>query len=307
MSNVSTVALTYALKFSVRRTRPNGRNDLSYPSGHTSVAFATASMFQMWYGWKAGVPAYAMAVMTAFQRMDDDQHWLSDVVMGAAVGIAIPYMIYKGEENAESGICPAVPPHFRQHSLQFPFGKIMKQKISRKTVSELMKWFRRHSREMPWRGSKDPYHIWVSEMMLQQTQVGTVRKYYSRWIERFPDIFSLADASLEEVLKVWEGLGYYTRARNFHKGAKYIAENTSSYGKDFPDNYEDWLKVPGVGPYTAAAVSSIAFAYPAGVLDANVLRVMSRLFCTDINTGSQAVKRELFEKISRSFYEYHPG
>ncbi len=170
-----------------------------------------------------------------------------------------------------------------------------------------MKWFREYSREMPWRGSEDPYRIWVSEMMLQQTQVGTVRKYYSRWIERFPDIFSLADASLEEVLKIWEGLGYYTRARNFHKGAKYIAENISSYGKNFPDNYEDWLKVPGVGPYTAAAVSSIAFGYPAGVLDANVLRVMSRLFCTDINTGSQAVKRELFERISRSFYEYHPG
>lgn len=123
MSNVSTVALTYALKFSVRRTRPNGRNDLSYPSGHTSVAFATASMFQMWYGWKAGVPAYAMAVMTAFQRMDDDQHWLSDVVMGAAVGIAIPYMIYKGEENAEAGYAPLSVPISVSIPFNFPSGK----------------------------------------------------------------------------------------------------------------------------------------------------------------------------------------
>ncbi len=183
----------------------------------------------------------------------------------------------------------------------------MKHSIPEKMVSALVEWYDGHSREMPWRGSRDPYHIWVSEMMLQQTQVATVRKYYPLWIERFPDVFSLAEASLEEVLKTWEGLGYYTRARNFHKGAKYIAEHADSREAPFPGNYGEWLKVPGVGPYTAAAVSSIAFAYPAGVVDANVLRVMSRLFCEDVQTGNIPLMRELSRRIGGAFYGYHPG
>lgn len=174
-------------------------------------------------------------------------------------------------------------------------------------IKKLMRWFEQRRREMPWRGSEDPYHIWVSEMMLQQTQVTTVEKYYPKWIARFPDVFSLAQAPLEEILKVWEGLGYYTRARNFHKGAKYIAEHAKSREQPFPDTYEEWLKVPGVGPYTAAAVSSIAFRYPAAVLDANVLRVMARLFCLERNTASPGLRRELFTAMNRAFYDFHPG
>jgi len=123
MANLSTVALTYALKYSVGRTRPNARNKHSYPSGHTSVAFATATMYQMWYGWKAGVPAYAMAALTAFQRMDDDQHWFSDVVMGAAIGIALPYMLYQGEEIAESGATSMYIPLSVSIPFNFPAGK----------------------------------------------------------------------------------------------------------------------------------------------------------------------------------------
>lgn len=170
-------------------------------------------------------------------------------------------------------------------------------------IAKLMRWFEQRRRGMPWRGSEDPYHIWVSEMMLQQTPVATVEKYYPKWIARFPDLFSLAQAPLEEVLKVWEGLGYYTRARNFHKGAKYIVERARSRKQPFPCTYEEWLKVPGVGPYTAAAVSSIAFRYPAAVLDANVLRVMARLFCLDSNM----LRRELFAVMNGAFYDFHPG
>jgi A/G-specific adenine glycosylase len=183
----------------------------------------------------------------------------------------------------------------------------MPQKISKEIITDLMAWFEIHHRAMPWRGSNNPYHIWVSEMMLQQTQVITVEKYYSRWIERFPDVFTLANATLEDVLKIWEGLGYYTRARNFHKGAKYIVEHANSREKPFPETYAEWLNVPGVGPYTAAAVSSIAFGFPAGVVDANVLRVMARFFCIEKNVSSAAVRRDMFEYIGEHFYEYHPG
>lgn len=183
----------------------------------------------------------------------------------------------------------------------------MISRITPTVIDALMDWFERHRRKMPWRGSEDPYHIWVSEMMLQQTQVSTVEKYFDQWIKRFPDVFSLAEATLEDVLKVWEGLGYYTRARNFHKGAKYLAANAESRERPFPETYDEWLKVPGVGPYTAAAVSSIAFAYPAAVLDANVLRVMARFFCLQSDMSSPAIRQTLFKTLSKSFYDFHPG
>ena len=183
----------------------------------------------------------------------------------------------------------------------------MQNTISKTMTDLLMAWFNEHRREMPWRGSEDPYHIWVSEMMLQQTQVSTVERYFHKWIERFPNVFSLAEAQLEDVLKVWEGLGYYTRARNFHKGAKYIAEHAKDKDHPFPNNYDDWLKVPGVGPYTAAAVSSIAFKFPAAVVDGNVKRVMARLFCLESNISTQAYHKVLFEIMNRAFYDHHPG
>ncbi len=183
----------------------------------------------------------------------------------------------------------------------------MQKHISKNMADALMAWFGHHRRTMPWRGSDDPYHIWVSEMMLQQTQVATVENYYPKWIARFPDVFSLAAADLEDVLKIWEGLGYYTRARNFHKGAKYIAEHAKDRKSPFPDNYEEWLKVPGVGPYTAAAVSSIAFGYPAAVVDGNVKRVMARLFCLDEDIATQKYHKMLFEIMNRGFHGHHPG
>lgn len=183
----------------------------------------------------------------------------------------------------------------------------MSENITRDMITSLMAWFELHRREMPWRGSNDPYYIWVSEMMLQQTQVATVESYFHRWIERFPNVYILAEADLEDVLKVWEGLGYYTRARNFHKGAKYIVENAVSQDDPFPKDYDSWLKVPGVGPYTAAAVSSIAFAYHAAVVDGNVKRVMSRLFCLEDDIAAQKFHKQLFEILNKAFYDYHPG
>jgi membrane-associated phospholipid phosphatase len=109
-SNVTTVGLTYALKYGFGRERPNGRNRHSFPSGHSSAAFATATMLHMWYGPATGIPAYAMAALTAFQRMDDNQHWLSDVIMGTTIGIAVPYMFYRGEANAKTQNLPLFLP-----------------------------------------------------------------------------------------------------------------------------------------------------------------------------------------------------
>jgi A/G-specific adenine glycosylase len=183
----------------------------------------------------------------------------------------------------------------------------MQHIITKNMTDALMRWFEEHRRDMPWRGSDDPYHIWVSEMMLQQTQVATVEKYFYRWIKRFPDVFELAQANLEDVLKVWEGLGYYTRARNFHKGAKYIVDDAKNKDQPFPRTYENWLKVPGVGPYTAAAVSSIAFGFPAAVVDGNVKRVMARLFCLKNEISTQAYHKMLFEIMNKGFYGHHAG
>lgn len=124
LSNVTTVGLTYILKYSIHRERPNGRNRYSFPSGHSSAAFATATMLQMWYGGSVGIPAYALAALTAFQRMDDNQHWFSDVIMGTAIGIAVPYMFYRGEEKAKLQNAPLfIPPIAVSIPLHFPVKK----------------------------------------------------------------------------------------------------------------------------------------------------------------------------------------
>ena len=142
----------------------------------------------------------------------------------------------------------------------------------------LLKWYHLNSRKLPWRESKKPYDIWVSEMMLQQTQVNTVIPYFYRFLEKFPSIQSLAASDLQPVLKLWEGLGYYSRARNFHKAAKIVVEQ---YGSVIPDDRDRFLALPGVGEYIAAAVLSIAFDRPLAVVDGNVKRVFARLFEID--------------------------
>lgn len=138
----------------------------------------------------------------------------------------------------------------------------------------LRAWFDAHQRRLPWRETRDPYAIWVSEVMLQQTQVNTVIPYYHRFLERFPDLYGLAQADLQTVLKVWEGLGYYARARNLHKAAGVVA---SENGGRIPSDWHGFCRLPGVGEYIAAAVLSIAFDRPLAVVDGNVKRVLARL------------------------------
>ena len=143
-----------------------------------------------------------------------------------------------------------------------------------KFQSALLDWFAAHRRDLPWRASRDPYRIWVAEIMLQQTRIAAVLPYYHRFLKKFPTAASLRRARLEEVLKLWSGLGYYSRARNLHRAAREIATRHS--GK-FPRTLEAALALPGIGRYTAAAVLSIAYDVPLAVLDGNVARVLARL------------------------------
>ena len=143
-----------------------------------------------------------------------------------------------------------------------------------KFQSALLDWFAAHRRDLPWRASRDPYRIWVAEIMLQQTRIAAVLPYYHRFLKKFPTVASLRRARLEEVLKLWSGLGYYSRARNLHRAAREI---TARHGGKFPRTIEAALALPGIGRYTAAAVLSIAYNVPLAVLDGNVARVLARL------------------------------
>jgi len=144
---------------------------------------------------------------------------------------------------------------------------------NQRTRSLLIQWYHRHHRRLPWRETDDPYRIWISEVMLQQTQIQTALPYYQKFLREFPDVKALASSNLQKVLKVWEGLGYYARARNMHRAAKTILEQ---HDEKFPDTWETFRKLPGVGEYIAAAVLSIAFNQPYAVVDGNVKRVLAR-------------------------------
>lgn len=139
----------------------------------------------------------------------------------------------------------------------------------------LLAWFAEHARDLPWRRTRDPYAIWVSEIMLQQTQVKTVVPYWERWMRELPDVHALAGASDAKIHKLWEGLGYYTRVRNLRKAARFLLRD---HGGQFPKNFDAVLALPGIGRYTAGAICSIAFNLPTPVLDGNVMRVLTRAF-----------------------------
>jgi A/G-specific adenine glycosylase len=145
----------------------------------------------------------------------------------------------------------------------------------RKLVPLLLDWFSTNARDLPWRRSRDPYAIWVSEIMLQQTQVKTVIPFWERWLRELPTIEAAANASSAKIHKLWEGLGYYTRVRNLQKAAQVIVEK---HGGKFPKNFDDVLALPGIGRYTAGAICSIAFNQPTPILDGNVIRVLTRIF-----------------------------
>ena len=154
----------------------------------------------------------------------------------------------------------------------------------------LLAWYDRHARRLPWRGIHDPYRTWVSETMLQQTRVETVIGYYDRFVQRFPTVADLAAAPEDDVLKMWEGLGYYSRARNLHKGAKQVM---ADFGGVIPCEVEQLRRISGVGPYTAGAIASIAFDKPVPAVDGNVIRVVSRLAGIRENVGVPSVRRAL--------------
>ena len=156
---------------------------------------------------------------------------------------------------------------------------------------KLLVWYDAHKRDLPWRRTQDPYKIWISEIMLQQTRVDTVIPYYERFLDWFPTVADLAQAPEEKLLKAWEGLGYYSRVRNMQKAAQQIMEN---HGGVFPSSYEEISKLKGIGPYTAGAIASIAFSLPEPAVDGNVMRVLARLFEVDYDIGVPT-NRKIFQ------------
>src|SRR5512139_1640130 len=157
--------------------------------------------------------------------------------------------------------------------------------------NSLLVWFRANARDLPWRHDRSPYRVWLSEMMLQQTQVETVIPYFHRFLDRFPTLDDLAAAPLGDVLKLWEGLGYYARARNLHKGAHVVGEELHG---EWPRTVEGLMALPGIGRYTAGAIASLAFDVRAPVLDGNVIRVLCRLFAIRRNPKDAQVREELW-------------
>src|SRR3954451_21975189 len=166
----------------------------------------------------------------------------------------------------------------------------------------LLAWFDRHRRDLPWRRSNDPYAIWLSEVMLQQTRVETVLPFYHRFLARFPTVEGLAAAELSEVLALWSGLGYYRRARQLHAAARMIAELGT-----FPSTLEGLLALPGVGAYTAAAVASIAFGVATPVMDGNVERVLSRCLALETDPKSGGARRQLLAAAAELLDLSRPG
>jgi len=168
----------------------------------------------------------------------------------------------------------------------------------------LAKWYEKNKRDLPWRRTKDPYQIWISEIILQQTRIDQGWDYYLRFLEKFPNLHALAEAEEEEVLKLWQGLGYYSRARNMHAVAKEIMNLHQGI---FPKTYEEIRKLKGIGDYTAAAISSIAFGIPSPVMDGNVLRLFSRFFGIREPVDTQKGKTAVLEKAKALISPEHPG
>jgi len=160
----------------------------------------------------------------------------------------------------------------------------------------LLAWYEVEARDLPWRQTEDPYAIWVSEIMLQQTRVETVLPYYERFLDRFPTVDALASATIDEILKAWEGLGYYRRVHHLHRAAKIVVEE---HGGQVPRSVEKLRPLPGIGPYTAAAIASIAFGRDEPVLDGNVARVLARLFCVPGDPARAAARKRLREAAER--------
>lgn len=174
------------------------------------------------------------------------------------------------------------------------------QKIYNMLPSVLLPWYEENKRDLPWRCDRDPYHIWVSEIMLQQTRVEAVKGYYSHFLERIPTIEELASADDDLLHKLWEGLGYYSRVRNLKKAATVIMDRFDGV---FPRNYEDVLSLPGIGEYTAGAICSIAFGQKTPAVDGNVLRVIARLTNDDTSIDLPAMKKSVGQSLAQIYPE----
>lgn len=168
----------------------------------------------------------------------------------------------------------------------------------------LLAWYRANGRQLPWRGLADPYRVWVSEVILQQTRVAQGAGYYARFVERFPSVEALAAATEDQVLAQWQGLGYYTRARNLLRGARQVA---AQHGGRFPDTAAGLLQISGIGPYTAAAIASMVYGRPELAVDGNLRRVLARLGAIEHEQGSKAFDRALAAESPRVFDPARPG
>tara|TARA_A100001391_G_scaffold203698_1_gene196775 strand:- start:204 stop:1268 length:1065 start_codon:yes stop_codon:yes gene_type:complete len=177
-------------------------------------------------------------------------------------------------------------------------------KIAPYFSKKLIVWYLQNKRDLPWRNTNNPYHIWLSEIMLQQTRVLQGLPYYLKFIEAYPKVENLANAPEDEVLKLWQGLGYYSRARNLHATAKMVANEMNG---TFPNNYKDLLKLKGVGDYTASAIASISFNQPEAVVDGNVYRVLSRFFGISTPINSTAGQKEFKQLAQELIDKEQPG
>ena len=172
----------------------------------------------------------------------------------------------------------------------------MNEILSPDAVQALLLWYQQNKRDLPWRHTSDPYRIWISEIMLQQTRVEAVKPYYARFLEACPDVAALAKIPEEQLMKLWEGLGYYSRARNLQKAARVMVERHSGV---MPKTYEELLKLPGIGEYTAGAIASIAYGLRVPAVDGNVLRVLARVSGTSADITLPETKKEFREQLSR--------
>jgi A/G-specific adenine glycosylase len=175
-------------------------------------------------------------------------------------------------------------------------GTNKRKSTNKKLIESLLKWFAKQKRQLPWRETRDPYRIWISEVMLQQTRVATVIPYYHRFLETFPDIEALAKAKDSVLMKAWEGLGYYARVRNLRQAAQTVVKQ---YKGKLPTSYQELIKLKGFGTYTAASVASLAFGEDCAAVDGNVMRVLARLYAIESDIRKTAAKRE-FQRIAEA-------
>lgn len=181
----------------------------------------------------------------------------------------------------------------------------MRNNINHNTASELLiGWYEQNKREMPWRNTKNPYKIWLSEVILQQTRVEQGLPYYLKFVQQYPTIKHLSNAKIDDVLRLWQGLGYYSRARNLHKCAKTVSNELGGF---FPQEQKNLLKLPGIGPYTASAIASFAFGKKEAVVDGNVLRVVTRLFGIHNDISDQKTVRKISKIVNSMIPSDNPG